>query len=1194
LTRGGCSERAATAGRGFADEADGSACEAAGPPHAQCVWRCELHSHKANKKILLDELKRAVELGQPKLGKPIDLADLKRNSDRLNGYSRAVNEEIGDTRLTPYDVYGRLLHLKVALDGAEPPEVVMPGVEVWTHDRVEQALSTLEEFQALIQGIGRPVDHPFWGCEIARLFPSEQERVARSLHEAITALRALGEEASKTSAAMLLPANSSQEDVRKALGVLKYLLSAPPLTGVNVDTETWIVDAYHLQEVAEAGHRLTELHRFYRSTLRPEGWKADVSPLRAALQPFVSKWWRRLSPAYRAASQQFRALCQGTYPKSIAAQLALLDGILDAQRLTSILEAFAATGSGLFGDGWRGEDSDWNWIRETSSWMRTVHEGVRSGALPPTILTLLDSLPDFTSLKDHNTRLEDLLAESNRSLEEVVAALHLRESARLGEGRSLAACPFSEQAHLLRQWSGEINRLHEIPTLLELLGRLDELGLRALVPAALVWPQAAHHLVDLMENARLTALLQRALLERPSLARFDGDMHSHYLRKFCDLDVGMLHQNRTRLAHQHWKSLPRYEAGGQLGVLQREFAKKRRHLPIRKLMVEAGKVIQVLKPVFMMSPLSVAMYLPPGSVHFDMVVFDEASQVKPVDAFGAILRGQQAIVVGDDRQLPPTTFFETESVTMDLESILGLCVAQGMPQRMLRWHYRSQHESLITVSNYEFYDNRLTVFPSPEKDRRTVGLVYHYLPDTEYGRGGSRKNIAEARAVAEAVIAHAHRAPGLTLGVAAFSMSQMEAVRDQLEVLRRADPACEPFFRSHPEEPFFVKNLENVQGDERDVIFISVGYGRTAEGKISMSFGPLNADGGERRLNVLITRAKKRCEVFTNLRADDIDLERTKARGVQVLKRFLKYADTGSLDLPAPSEREVGSAFEEAVASRLRGLGYRVDHQVGTGGFFIDLAIVDDDAPGRYLLGLECDGATYHSARSARDRDRLRQEVLEALGWKIHRVWSTDWFRNPDREIARVQAAIAAAQTTRHETNPGHDAIPREPAAVEIARGAPSRTSKQAVKVDDYIMVDLRIRGRRDNLHEAPPHQVAEWVRQVVSVEGPVHEDDVLRRIADAAGVQRVGNRIEGAFKQGVQSAARAGLVNRKGKFLWAVDSQRVHIRSRASLPSSSRRLDLIAPEEIALAASNIAESAYGMGRMSSPRRSARLLGLPG
>ena len=290
------------------------------------------------------------------------------------------------------------------------------------------------------------------------------------------------------------------------------------------------------------------------------------------------------------------------------------------------------------------------------------------------------------------------------------------------------------------------------------------------------------------------------------------------------------------------------------------------------------------------------------------------SQVKPIDAFGAIIRGRQTVVVGDNRQLPPTQFFDKliaegddehakKNPAGDMESILGLFSAQNAPERMLRWHYRSRHESLITVSNIEFYGNKLQLFPSPDAAKEEVGLVYHYLPDTVYDRGGSRSNREEARIVAERVMEHARLHSQLTLGVATFSTSQMEAVQDQLEILRRKDPSCaDTFFNEHPEEPFFVKNLENVQGDERDVIFISIGYGRDADGRLTMNFGPLNQDGGERRLNVLITRARRRCEVFTNLTADDIDLSRTKtgeggpSPGVVALKRYLKYAQTGELD----------------------------------------------------------------------------------------------------------------------------------------------------------------------------------------------------------------------------------------------------------------------------------------------------------
>jgi superfamily I DNA and/or RNA helicase len=359
----------------------------------------------------------------------------------------------------------------------------------------------------------------------------------------------------------------------------------------------------------------------------------------------------------------------------------------------------------------------------------------------------------------------------------------------------------------------------------------------------------------------------------------------------------------------------------------------------------------------MMSPLSIANYLPPGALTFDLIIFDEASQVKPVDALGAIARGQQVVVVGDSKQLPPTSFFDSlvgsddaepedeATTTSDIESVLGLFCSRGAHQRMLRWHYRSRHESLIMVSNHLFYEDKLVVFPSPDRDRTKLGLLYRRLENAPYERSRTRTNPVEAKTVAAAVMAHARSQLKLsreqrdTLGVVAFSVVQMDAILSQVELLRRQDPSCEEFFSYPPREPFFVKNLENVQGDERDVILISVGYGRTVEGYLAMSFGPLNRAGGERRLNVLISRARKRCEVFTTLCADDIDLSKTSSAGVAALKTFLKYAQTGQMDLPAQTERPPDSEFEEQVLRQLTALGHEVHTQVGSAGFFLDLAV---------------------------------------------------------------------------------------------------------------------------------------------------------------------------------------------------------------------------------------------------------------
>ncbi len=737
-----------------------------------------------------------------------------------------------------------------------------------------------------------------------------------------------------------------------------------------------------------------------------------------------------------------------------------------------------------------------------------------------------------------------------------------------------------------------------------------------IVKIANVWPEANQFLSDVLKQAWYGAQVETAMRERPILARFNSDLHQPIVERFKELDRLSLEYSKARVAYEHWKHLPKDgPAIGQLGVLKKEFARKNKHLPIRKLMEEAGNVIRTIKPIFMMSPLSVAKFLPPESVHFDWVVFDEASQVKPVDAFGAIIRGKQTVIVGDNRQLPPTDFFDKqvgtddenaeENLVNNIDSILDLFYAKSAPQRMLRWHYRSRHESLIAVSNDQFYKNELELFPSPDALKEEVGLIYHHHPDTVFDRGGSRKNREEARIVAERVMEHARSQPHLTLGVATFSASQMTAIQDQLETLRletlrRGDPSCETFFNAHPQEPFFVKNLENVQGDERDVILISIGYGRDAHGNLTMNFGPLNQDGGERRLNVLITRARWRCEVFSNLTADDIDLSRTDARGVKVLKRYLKYAETDELDdMPKPTGREADSPFEEEVAYSLRKRGYQVEHQIGSAGYFIDLGVKDPERPGRYLLGIECDGATYHSAQSARDRDRLRQQVLEGLGWRIHRIWSTDWFRNPDRELRRAAEAIEEARayvTSPPELSPENNVLDsnesgEEPEPNPDITVPPAPEPQEISSTEKYKLAKLFISTGGVRLHEVTLSKMANWIQDVVKIESPVHLDEVARRIATAVGVSQIGNRIRKKVKTATMQATRSSGVQIRGEFLYWTEQGKITVRDRSELPDASRKLELIAPEEIETAIKQVVLGAFGIDRDELTREVCWLFG---
>jgi very-short-patch-repair endonuclease/DNA polymerase III delta prime subunit len=992
----------------------------------------ELHSHKTRKQAVLDELERTLNLGRPKVEDFSEKASVLVDArNRLNTYADAVNEPIGESGVRPYDAYGRLERLRGRLEGAGAPSLDVEGMRAWTGQEHEEKRFLVEQVESHLGEMGVPERHPFWGSRKTRFLPRETETIADAARQAEEALGALADAARALARRLELDPPEAPEDTRRLLRAAEWAREAPDLTGMDVRSDAWSLHATALQDLADAGARLKALHDEYDDVLIPEAWDADVLGIRQALAKHGGTWYRWIFSEWRQAKGDLAGLCRAELPASSEARVDLADAILEARRLEETLAENEALAAEAFGEAWPAaasgpERADWGRLVDAADYLSGLHAEIADGALDEGLLEAVTGGTDageIQRLADEVRGRRERLGEAASSLAE---AIDLDAEVRFGASAGasadearVGAQAYDAQAGLYEACREEAPRIQQMVTYNQLADELREAGLGAVERAARRWDEAPDHLVDAFERAYYNALLERAMDERPALERFSGAQHEQVAERFRALDEASLEHNRHELALQHYEGLPRRKGVGQMGTLLNEMGKKSRHMPIRRLMERAGDAVQAIKPVFMMSPMSVPKYLSPDSVTFDLVVFDEASQVRPVDAFGAILRGDQTVVVGDNKQLPPTSFFDAsaepdtddyERRASDQESILDLFLSRGAPEQMLRFHYRSRDESLIAVSNKEFYDNTLNVFPSPEAERSDTGLVYNQLPDTTYDRGASRKNKGEAEEVARRVMEHARTHPEMSLGVATFSSAQQEAVRDRLEYERRQDPSCESFFSGHPSEPFFVKNLESVQGDQRDVIFISVGYGRDGDGKLSMNFGPLNETGGERRLNVLTTRAKYRCEVFTNLKADDLDLTRTSARGVEVLKEYLKFAETGELGVATASERGPDSPFEEAVAERIRRQGYEVVHQVGVAGFYIDLAVKDPDRPGRYLLGIECDGATYHSAKMARVRDRTRQAVLESLGWRIHRIWSTDWFRNPNDQLAKALTAIRRAQ----------------------------------------------------------------------------------------------------------------------------------------------------------------------------------------
>lgn len=506
------------------------------------------------------------------------------------------------------------------------------------------------------------------------------------------------------------------------------------------------------------------------------------------------------------------------------------------------------------------------------------------------------------------------------------------------------------------------------------------------------------------------------------LSRFAGLSHEQVRLQYAALDRDIIRLRGAECANEAAASA-NAPAGRRSAIVSEKtemellnhiVAHPRARVTLRRMLLQAGRAVQALKPCFMMGPQAVAQYLEPTAIKFDIVVMDEASQLKPEEAIGAIARGKQLVVVGDPKQLPPTSFFdrlgttsedgEEQAAAVDSESILDVCIGHFRPLRTLRWHYRSRHESLIAFSNNHFYRNRLVVFPSPYGKSKRLGLRYRYIEGAVYE---SQMNRAEAARVVDAAIDHITDHADDSLGIVTLNLKQRDLIEELLDQRCRDLPRSDEFRAKWESEGLglFVKNLESVQGDERDVIFISTTFGRARNTEVvRQNFGPISRHTGWRRLNVLFTRARKAVHLFSSMLPDEIVVDERTPRGTKALREYLEFARSGVLAEVGPTDGDAESEFEMAVTKVLEDAGYSVVPQLGVAGFRIDIAVKHPNYPSAYLAAIECDGASYHSGVSVRDRDRIRQEILESLGWdgRIWRIWSTDWFRNPQNETKRM------------------------------------------------------------------------------------------------------------------------------------------------------------------------------------------------
>ncbi len=663
----------------------------------------ELHSHKTNKRVVLDEFRRTLSLGRPTSGPAEeDRLLLKESRKRLNDYSREVNSPVEKSDLTPHDLVGRIEQLGAGGLVVEGQGLLIRDVVSWNPEKFTLRRGLVREMQELVRAIGIPCRHLWWTCGRLHFVPTEVNLVREVVGEMSAVLHRLERDAEALGKVLrreVVFGEMKGEDLERMIRNARRLIEAPSLLGADHRNPGWATDSENIMALAHAACSYTEIRSNYEEVLMLEAWDQDVLAERQALVAYGDKWWGFIFQPFRDARKRVRGLCRGEALQTVPEQIELVDAILKAKRLRSDIEGSKNHVAQLFPGLALGDRVEtYRCFAEAVNWLVGLHRDETEGFLDTVIHDLLDDMPDRPKLEDAADACECRMRELDQALAALAGAIELRAD-RLAPGETLNERTYGDMATWLRNAHDRVPSVHDMVRFNQLEKRAGEAGIAEVAEAAASREDAARQLTGLFEHACYSAWLDLAFRERPALAEFDGATHTAIVERFRKLDMAQFHHNRALIAERHWKQLPRHQGGGQLGILKREFQKKTRHLPIRRLMKEAGRAIQSIKPVFMMSPLSIAKYIPPGSVVFDLVVFDEASQVRPVEALGAIIRGNQAIVVGDSKQLPPTSFFdkmgddgeEEASQTADLESILGMFCAHFEPPPIL-WTRTAQSE----------------------------------------------------------------------------------------------------------------------------------------------------------------------------------------------------------------------------------------------------------------------------------------------------------------------------------------------------------------------------------------------------------------------------------------------------------------------------------------------------------------------
>ncbi len=1146
----------------------------------------QIHSHKANKKDVIADICHTLRTARSSVSAKADaeIAIKERAQRQLDAYAAELHRPHPVIEKSLYQLFEAYASFRSVPDIEYPvPDLASKGGAYLT----ETAL-LLDQYAAYIPSIGYDYrKNPWYGYISQDTTYQAKNAVKSDLSAAARFLEAMIPLQHEVSQKYGIQCSS----IKDACGWKAFfdfastsrILTPALLDRVNFDKAYAALDKMEAQSAV-----VLDARSQVDAVADDHIYKLDGEELsRKLTRQFGGFFSRLFNSDYKLIVTSLQLCRKDGKKPSYKEACAMAESLAGYQQKNADFSSAAMLIGPLLGEAYKGTETAWSYVREQMSALQTILSDTAS-------FGSLGACSEFASEREAFAGCQQQFA----ALFEICDAATISRVAGYFDKTiiDILSAPCEQGMARLSACLREMDRLDNWCHFRNLLSELNEKQVVPYLHNAISHNAEPEHIAAAFKKQFYYQWTDLVLSESPVLSAFSRISQDKAIDVFSEKDVEQFEISKAKIRavlSSMRPSLDVIASGSALSVLLREGEKKRKQKSIRSLLAETGDLVQRIKPCFLMSPLSVSTFLAPDSVHFDVVIFDEASQIFPQDAVGAIYRAAQLIVVGDSKQMPPSNFFnatlETDDADdetggiADFESILDLCSA-AMQQRRLRWHYRSRHEQLISFSNKNFYDSDLVTFPSSRADAPGTGVDYYHVKGLFDRR--SHTNRKEAEFIVDLIYQNFEKYPERSLGVVAFSMAQQDLIDRLLSRRRQNTPEKEYFFRNSASEPFFIKNLETVQGDERDTIIFSVAYGIDAQGRLLHNFGPLNRMGGERRLNVAVTRAKINVQVVSSMHYTDIDLTRTKAEGARLLREYLDYAENGSIALEralstSPFE-QFDSDFELEVCDCLRANGYTVDTQVGCSGFRIDLGL---RKPGSsdYVLAIECDGATYHSSKNARDRDRLRQQILERMGWKFYRIWSTDWFRNKSveqqrlleaaadavRSAAKAEAEPVVSQPTaemteaavrQHTEAPACQLATRQTAASRQSGSKQAETFEVAASEQHLEFPAYRAADVNALAEQYLPGDFKGMVKAILEIEAPLSEELLLKRIVWYFGREKVTSVVQRSFTQQMRGYRQYGIERRNG-FLY-LDSAREFVFRRPG--DISREIRQIAPEELA------------------------------